>query len=673
MAFQPDYRHFTSVIWMRWASTPNTRMKMPSLRLTAEIPAFSAVFAAALNCSTKRAKRDVRRKPLERDRAKIPVKQRVRWLLWGFFCLASCVTRKPTVDIEKGEAMKKNVHIVVAEETPPVLHAAEELAAFLSTMTGQNIPVGHERSGGVNLFVGPMAAKMADPTFDTLDLGHEGIVLRSVGDDLILAGGHPRGTLYAVYTFLEQYGGCRWWTDKTSSIPTNPDFAIPRGLHLRYAPPLEYRWSFWTHINKNADFAARNKVNGPDGLRDPKYGGRMSHGGVHTFYRLIPPAKWFQEHPEWFSEIDGKRTHDNAQLCLSNEAMRRELVKELQETIRRNPEPPVYSVSQNDCRGYCTCAACKALAEQYGGQSGAMIWFVNQVAEAIEKEHGDVSISTLAYQYTRVAPINIRPRKNVIVQLCSIECSFSVPLDHERNQAFKNDIAAWSKTADRLYVWDYVTNFRHHILPHPNLRVLGPNVRFLTAHNVKGIFEQGAYTTLGAEFAELRGWVLAKLLWDPSLNDKELIREFVEGYYGKRAAPHILRYIDHMEDAVAASGDPLGCFSENTAAFLSFENLRAGWKHLAAAEAAVRRYPELLSRVQAAQLPVLYAFLMRWDTLKGRAKQIGAAWPLAADIRDVHETFMRIARREGVTRLNEWEEGFGALDKAVKNAAPRTE
>ena len=596
------------------------------------------------------------------------LKNGVHCILWFLFCLASWADTNMAGIRGEREVMNENMRVVVAEETPSVMHAADELASFLGTVTGRRIPVGRERAKGVNLLVGPAAARLADPAFDAGGLGAEGIVLRSAGNDLILAGGHPRGTLYAVYTFLEDYAGCRWWTEKASCVPANPGFAVPKELNIRHVPALEYRWPFWTHINASADLAVRNKVNGPDRLRDPKYGGRMSHGGVHTFSRLIPPAKYFGEHPEWFSELQGRRTHERAQLCLSNGDMRRELTRELKAFIRGNPEPAVYSVSQNDWEGYCECAACRALAGKYGGQSGIMIWFVNQVAEEIEKEFPSASLSTLAYMYTRSAPTGIRVRKNVIVQLCSIECSFSAPLEHERNLAFQKDIRAWSKVADRLYVWDYVTNFRHHVLPHPNLRVLGPNVRFLAAHNVKGIFEQGAYTTRGAEFAELRGWVLAKLLWDPSLDGGRLIREFVEGYYGPAAGPHVLRYIDLMHDAVEAGNDHLGCFSEHTAAFLSFENLAAGWKLLAAAEAAAEGSPEYLPRVQAAQLPVMYAFLMRWNEMRGRAKQIGAAWPLAEDIRAVHAAFLRIARSEGMTRLTEWIEGFGALDDAVKKA-----
>ena len=68
---------------------------------------------------------------------------------------------------------------------------------------------------------------------------------------------------------------------------------------------------------------------------------------------------------------------------------------------------------------------------------------------------------------------------------------------------------------NRIYIWDYVTNFAHYVQPHPNLRVLGPNIKFFADNNVKGIFEQGAFQSGGAEMAELRAWVIAQMLWNP--------------------------------------------------------------------------------------------------------------------------------------------------------------
>jgi hypothetical protein len=296
-----------------------------------------------------------------------------------------------------------------------------------------------------------------------------------------------------------------------------------------------------------------------------------------------------------------------------------------------------------------------------------MLRFVNAVAADIEQEFPKVAISTLAYQYTRKPPKLVKPRPNVIVQLCSIECSFSKPLADERNKPFRDDIVGWSQICNRLYIWDYTTNFRHHIMPHPNLRVLGPNVKFFVDHNVKGIFEQGAYTTNGAEMAELRAWVLAKLLWDPSRSGDQLVEEFLEGYYGP-AAPYMKKYLATIHDAVDQSGDWLGCFEKHTAKYLNFETLTKGRIYLLAAEEQVKDDPVLQFRVQVAQLPVMYSFMMRWTEMREAAKAANAEWPMPESIRSAYDRFMEIARKKNVTRLNEWQEGFGALDDALARA-----
>jgi hypothetical protein len=451
------------------------------------------------------------------------------------------------------DGQAKAIIVVAADAPEPEQHAAKELAAFLGQITGGTFELtGQTKPDAACIFVGSAAAKLADRQFSTDGLGAEGIVIRTSGDDLILAGGYPRGTLYAVYTFLEDELGCRWWSSTESTIPKEP--TLSRALNVRYVPPLEYRSAFWFDAF-DGDWAVRNKCNGQSHRLDAKQGGKHIYEGfVHTFYPLIPPQKYFADHPDWFSEINGKRSTDHAQLCLTNEEMRKELVKNLKDRLRNNPAATIASVSQNDWHGNCQCKNCAAIEKEEGSPAGLMLRFVNAVAADIEPEFPNVAISTLAYQYTRKPPAVTKPRHNVIVQLCSIECSFSKPLADERNKAFGDDLIGWSKISDRLYIWDYTTNFRHHILPHPNLRVLGPNVRFFADHNVKGIFEQGAYTTNGAEMAELRAWVLAKLLWDPTRDGEKLVSEFIAGYYGP-AAPEIGAYLKITHDAVEQSGD----------------------------------------------------------------------------------------------------------------------
>ena len=578
----------------------------------------------------------------------------------------SIVTPRLTL-AEDGQA--RAVIVVAADAPAPEQHAAKELADFLGQVTGGEFSlVDAPAKDKASIFVGRAAAKLADPALKTEDLGDEGIAIVTTDKGLVLTGHGPRGTLYAVYTFLEDVVGCRWWSSQAATIPHKPTLRISR-LNTRYVPPLEYREVFWTDAF-DGDWSVRNKCNGQAHRLDAARGGRHIYEGfVHTFYPLIPPQKYFAEHPEWFSEINGTRKHDHAQLCLTNEAMKAELIKNLKARLRANPAATIASVSQNDWHGNCQCATCKALDEANGGPAGSLLTFVNDVADAIREEFPHVAISTLAYQYTRKPPTQVVPRDNVIVRLCSIECSFSKPLADKRNEAFAQDIIGWSKICDRLYIWDYTTNFRHYFLPHPNVRVLVPNVRFFVDHGVKGIFEQGAYTTRGAEMAELRAWVLAKTLWNPAASERRLIDEFLTGYYGP-AAVHVDRYLNVIHDAVDKSGDHLGCFSPDTAKFLSFETLSDGWRHLKAAEQAVANDPERLNRVRVAQLPVMYAFARNWKNFREAAAKSGAEWPMDESITKVAERFMAIAKDNGVTRLNEWQDGFGLLDEAVRKAQP---
>ena len=563
--------------------------------------------------------------------------------------------------------LAKAVIVIAEDAAEPEQHAAAELADFLRQITGGKFEIEKAPAAGQSrLLVGAGAAKLAVADFSIEGLGADGIVMRTAGSDLILAGGQPRGTLYAVYTFLQDELGCRWWSSTESTIPKRPNLEVDR-LNVRYVPVLEYREPYWFDAF-DGDWAVRNRCNGHRPRLDAKRGGKHTYEGfVHTFYPLIPPQKYFKGHPEWFSQIKGKRTYERAQLCLTNEQMRAELVKNLKERLRNNPAATIASVSQNDWRGNCQCAKCAAIEKEEGSPAGLMLRFVNSVAEEIEDEFPNVAVSTLAYQYTRKPPKITRPRHNAIVRLCSIECSFSKPLGDERNQEFRDDIVGWSKICDRLYIWDYTTNFRHHVMPHPNLRVLGPNVKFFVDHNVKGIFEQGAYGTYGAEMAELRAWVLARLLWEPTLDGQQLIDEFIAGYYGP-AGPHIEDYLKVTHDAVEASGDHLGCFSQHTAKFLSFETLSKGWEHLKAAEAAAKNDPDFLFRVRVAQLPVMYAFMMRWDPMRQACEAAGADWPMPDSIQEAFDNFMTVARKKKITRLSEWKEGFGALEQAVERA-----
>lgn len=546
--------------------------------------------------------------------------------------------------------------VVDPEATVAEKHAADELSSFLGQVTGATFEV-VESATMIRrpcLYVGPGAAsREVAPDLPYDALAPDGIVIETVGSNLVLAGDRPRGTLYAVYSFLEDTVGCRWWTSEASFIPENPDLTIP-DQHVQYIPPLEYREVFWWDAF-DGDWAARNKSNGNRPRLEDKHGGKISYVGfVHTFNRLISNAE-FAEHPEWFSERNGTRIGGpdvRTQLCTTNPEVLNLIEARVRESLGDDPGQIIASVSQNDWDNHCLCADCLALEQQDGSPAGPLLRFVNDVAERIAPDYPDVAVDTLAYQYTRKPPQNVTPLPNVIVRLCSIECSFLQPLSGEANASFGDDLRGWNEIADRLYVWDYTTNFGHYILPHPNLRVLAPNVRFFVEHGVKGLFEQGAYQSPGGEFAELRAWMLAKLLWDPSRETEALIDEFVSGYYGD-AAPFIREYITRLHDEAEATGHYMRIWGNLSAPYLTLDLMAEAESLFDRAEAAVADDPEMLNRVQVARLPIRYVWTMRWHEFLAAARMEGIEWPGPDDFKTNAETFLDVARANEVTKISE--------------------
>ena len=273
--------------------------------------------------------------------------------------------------------------------------------------------------------------------------------------------------------------------------------------------------------------------------------------------------------------------------------------------ILRYPDAKVISVSQNDNSQYCQCDNCMAVNNREGSPSGSMIAFVNRLAA----EFPSKVISTLAYQYTRKAPLKIKPAANVLIVLCSIECDRSAPIA-EKSRDFAQDLIQWGKITNNIQIWDYTTQFTNYLGPFPNLFILKPNILFFRDNNVKWIFEQHSGTP--SELFELRSYLAAKLLWDPNIDVDATIHDFLIGYYGK-AAPFIWKYISTVSNelkkdpgfVLSIYGDPSQAFS----LYLKPELLSQYCSWYDEAEKSVAENPELLKRVKTARLSVDYAVL----------------------------------------------------------------
>lgn len=564
---------------------------------------------------------------------------------------------------------KSDFVIALANDAIPAERtAAQELQNHLKQISGATLPIKSEvdvREGDSQIMVGAgtRAQKLAAQP-NIMATGSDSFVVLSKDNRVILAGGRPRGTLYAVQEFLERLG-CRFWAPSESTIPQRSTVRIP-ALNVTSIPPFRYREQFTNSVQNDPIFATRMRENGHFQRQNEDWGGHYTIiGFVHTFDALLPPRKFLKEHPDWYGP-------DAHQPCLTNTAVRLEIIKSTLEKVRANPAAGIISVSQNDNMVRCQCTNCKAVEEQEGSPSGPLLQTINAVADAVQKEFPGFLVETLAYQHTRKPPKNLRPRDNVVIRLCSIEADFSRPLDSDANSTFRDDITGWKAIAPHLYIWDYITNFTNSLWPHPNFRVLGPNLRFFAANNVIGVFEQGdAYSNGTGDFPQLSAWLVGKLMWNPQQDENKLIDEFLNGYYGA-AAPHLRAYIDLMQDSFARTGKKLSTF-QGDHSWLTLDVINAATRHFRTGTEVVKGDAVLSSRVRRARLPLDHVWIARYGALKRQAMAQNVAFEGPTDLAAFGEDFLKANETFHTSQWKEgapWKEYVPSLRRRLEQTKP---
>lgn len=557
--------------------------------------------------------------------------------------------------------------VVRAQATACERYAAEELRDHLTKVTGV-APTIVDDSGAL-----PAKAILLGTTAHTAEVlgGNDNVekTLAALGDDgfrlvacpphLVVLASEKRGVLYGVYEILEKYAGCRWYASWHSVIPTREKVSVEETLDRTETPAFAMRVPRWFDLSRHPEFSARLRVDGAGSGPDGRFGrDRYTFGKglwcAHTFQTLMPPDEFFDAHPEYFSLVKGKRLKHPSQLCLTNPDVLRIVTERVLERIRQDPGKSFYGVSQNDWYNYCECEACKAIDEEEESHAGTMVRFINAVAETVEKEFPDVLIETLAYQYTRKPPKKTRLRPNVVPCLCTIECDFALPIaknKYKENVSFQNDIVGWSAQTSNLYIWDYVTNFHNYPMPFANVWTLQDNLRFFKENGTRHVFEQGDYEGQHGDFAELKGWLLAKWMWNPEIPLEDLLNDFLPGYYGA-GAPYVRKYLDelhrHQQDYSRSGEHPLKIFDSVDNPALSDAFLMRALKLWEKALAAAEDDPATHKNVKMGAFSVKYMIFERL-----RMKHDKVAW-LSSE--PVNEKVVRGAQKLGAELLKQMEE-----------------
>ena len=441
-----------------------------------------------------------------------------------------------------------------------VRNSADELVEYLEQATGYRI---EEKASEHEIVIGVTDRDTPAVTEARAKVELDGYTMLEDGGRLYITGSCDRGTMYGVYDFLEEYLGVRFLAADTTVVINQASAEIPAGFAKTHNPAFELRDTYWYDMRYKQDFANHSKDNSFYDNSTPvsDIGGGVGYAGrfVHTF-----------------SLLTGGTTHTgNVQPCLTDEEVYNTVLSNVRAWLDANPEATIISVSQNDSDagvGGCQCENCKAINDVEGSEMGSLLTFVNRIANDIKDDYPGVYVDTLAYRYTRTPPKTVRPAENVIIRLCSIECCFMHALSDpncSRNKSFCKDIEAWSEICDKLYIWDYTYNAETYFTFFPNFDVLHANVQFYKDHNVKGVFLEGQQVSVSGEFAELRSYLLAKLLWNPDMTEEQYyayMDEFMQYYYGPGWV-QIKEYMTVMTAHAIARNPHVGIFDKGLKMF----------------------------------------------------------------------------------------------------------
>ncbi|MBR7110839.1 MAG: DUF4838 domain-containing protein [Clostridia bacterium] len=388
------------------------------------------------------------------------------------------------------------------------------------------------------------------------ELKRDGHIIKTQGNALYLVGGEGYGTVYAVYGFLARQFGYNYYAPdevvfknannleiSDYDVTDIPDIENRTGANLS-SEPIECATRFRTFHRYG--FMQNGEC----------YFGSWAHNHIKEY---MPISKYHGAHPDWYSP-------EFTQLCLTNEEMWEEFVKNVIQKIKDKPDSEYFLLGQEDRPTFCGCDRCKEWEKKIG-KSGIMMRFINHVAREVEKWRKEnapdryIWIGTFAYQKTVKPPVVLDdngkwvpvdscviPEKNVFVMLAPIGADMNAPLnDLERNAQTKENLDGWTSLTDNCILWTYGANFSRKFFYFDSFHVMAENYKIAKEYKFKWLLYEKRTYKGGTAFRDLSAYLHSNLAWNVNLSIHDLANDFMNNYY-KDGASEMKEYMQKTDD-----------------------------------------------------------------------------------------------------------------------------
>jgi hypothetical protein len=490
----------------------------------------------------------------------------------------------PTVTLQPGRPGQ--VEVVVHPEAGPVTrYAARELAEYLSRILEQEVPLQSSPADGVTSLLVGISPYSRQAGIDDSRLCRDAFIIKSIGQDIYLLGRddskadpasnarrkggiwaqyYERGSMFAVYDFLERFGQVRFYFPHEMGVlvPQAP-IALPEidiydrpdwesrmisqycGQGLEEEPqaelfavtltPCKNRWGAYLRLQTKY-------VNNCHGLA------------------LLGYAERFGEsHPEYFAlRSDGRRYCDPAmqhtgQLCYNSNIME-EIYQDARAFLTGQSaasrgvitrwgvvwdptghQPGIFGMMPQDGFNPCLCEKCRPIKEAGQQALSNFIWSkVVWLCQRLAADGIDGYVSNMAYYPYNLVP-EVEIPENVLVMVAVRGAwMLSNPVGWKRDLQLVRDWNA--KLGRRTWLWNYSGKFGSLGMPTiPSWTPqavgkfyleIGPEVHgaFMESECDKQIYHAMNY------------YVFGKVGWDNRTDVTALLQEFYQRMFGPAAA-----------------------------------------------------------------------------------------------------------------------------------------
>ncbi|MDD3925102.1 MAG: DUF4838 domain-containing protein [bacterium] len=468
--------------------------------------------------------------------------------------------------------------------------AADELQKYVRKMSGVELPVkageNLEVTGDILLCYGKDADRWCEGKAVS-GCKEDSYAIRVTDDRLYLLGQNERGLLYAVYVFLEDELGVGFLApgDENEWVPRRRVITVKPSYHL--AEPAMRLRGFSCSLIDEVDWMAKNKMNyvlvdentSGELIEEAKKRRMMLYFSGHSFYRWLPPAEYWETHPEYYSLLNGERVCNyqqgehmgHQQICVSNPDVIGIVSQNIIRFIEEYPENDFYTLWPNDAEAWCECENCRALDggevnPLNGNQSnaGSYVYFANRVAERVAVVHPEKKLNIIAYRSTLVPPSDptVFLHPNIVLEVAY----WGRPCDHPVGQSITEEEIArrmrraeigseefdtwkrrylvygeflqrWGEIAKGdLLIFDYMMASQSTLsLPYPMFGTVQEDHKFYREIGVAGCYMQAHKNNCTAY--GLNYWMGAKAYWGGPQDVDKCLNEFCEKRFGAGAVP----------------------------------------------------------------------------------------------------------------------------------------